>query len=134
MLKRVGSKDQKHGLFYWWRDINFICRNAFNCIHTSTHICTHTFFKVFFLSLSLYVSNLACMGIKTHIREFLSSVYTEFFMEKLSQEQNVLSFWWIADSILKGKALLSKSCKVELFKKYLHLAHCRISFKSVFSI
>lgn len=61
-------------------------------VYTHLHTYAHTHFLKYFFSLSLYDSNLACMGIKTHIREFLSSVYAEFFMEKLSQEQNVLSF------------------------------------------
>ena len=60
-------------------------------------------------------SNFSSMGNKAHILEFLFSVYVEFSMEKLSQEHNVLCFWWIADFTLKGKAFLSKSCKIELF-------------------
>ena len=76
--------------------------------HTHIHTHAHFFFFKYFSSLKSMHSNFACMGNKTHILEFLSSVYVEFSMEKLSQEHNVLCFWWIADSILKGKSFLSK--------------------------
>ena len=81
--------------------------------HTHTH--THTLFlKKYSFSLKSVYSNSSCMGNKAHILEFLF-FYVEFSMEKLSQEHNVLCLWWIADSTLKGKVFLSKSCKIELF-------------------